>query len=87
MLYVAIWIVCGLAAGSIYRNKGRSYAAAFLAGLVLGPIALILAAITPADRAGQERLALAGGSKKCPACAELVKAEATVCRFCGHRFA
>ena len=27
-----------------------------------------------------------GDTKTCPACAEIVKAAANVCRFCGHRF-
>jgi len=32
-------------------------------------------------------LALLGRSKKCPDCAELVRADARVCKHCGHRFA
>ncbi len=31
-------------------------------------------------------VAAAVDEKKCPDCAEMVKAEARVCRFCGHRF-
>jgi MFS family permease len=30
--------------------------------------------------------AIIKNSRKCPMCAELVKAEARVCRFCGHTF-
>lgn len=86
MLYVVLWLLCGFAAAYIYKNKGRSAVTAFLVGLLLGPIGIILAAITPADRVGQERNALATGMKKCPNCAELVKAEALTCRFCNHKF-
>ena len=81
------WLLCALAAGYIYSQKGRSYAAAFLLGVLLGPIALILAAITPRDESALERKALRSGKiRKCPACAELVQREAKVCRYCGHEF-
>lgn len=82
MLYIILWLLCGLVAGAIYHNKGRPYVTAFLVGLIFGPIGIVLAAITPADAAGQERRALAAGQQKCPHCASLVPAEATVCRYC-----
>lgn len=46
MLYVFIWIICGLIAGYIYAGKGRSWVLGGLAGLVFGPIGVILALIT-----------------------------------------
>ena len=81
------WLLCALAAGYIYSQKGRSYASAFLLGILLGPIALILAAVTAKDEEGLERRALRSGKmRKCPQCAELVKYGARVCRYCGHEF-
>lgn len=82
-----IWFFSALAAASIYRSKGRSEASAFLLGLLLGPIAVVLAALTSTDEAGLEKRALRSRKmRKCPACAELVKWDAKVCRYCGHEF-
>jgi hypothetical protein len=87
MIYVVIWVLCGLVAAAIYQNKGRSWGAAFLVGLIFGPIGVILAALTPANPAGQAQRALSGGAaKKCPQCAELVQPDAKICRYCQHVF-
>ena len=43
MIYVGIWVVCGLCAGTIYQQKGRSFGVGFLAGVILGPLGLLLA--------------------------------------------
>jgi len=41
-----ILILCALAAGSINRGRGHSYATGFLLGAILGPAGVVLAAIT-----------------------------------------
>lgn len=85
MLYVILWLACGGIAASIYRNKGRSWAIGLIAGLLLGPIAVLLAAISGTDAAAKEQRELnSGSSQKCPHCAELIRSDAKVCRFCGR---
>jgi hypothetical protein len=68
-----IWIaVCGLVGGMIGKSKGQT-AGGVVAGIMLGPVGwLIVALVRPV------------GQRKCPYCAEQVKQEATVCRFCSR---
>ncbi len=77
-----IWLGCGIAAGHIHQQRGRSMETGFWAGVLLGPLGVLLALVSKPDPAGLERAALSGGKRKCPSCAELVQAEAKVCRYC-----
>lgn len=71
-------------AGAIASRKGRRAVTYFLLSMLLTPlIGILLALVARPDtqKVEQEKIA-SGQGRKCPFCAEVVKAEATICRFC-----
>jgi hypothetical protein len=79
MIWVLVWVICVFIAGFIAGAKGRSTLEAVALALLLGPIGLLIEALLP-NRSSKGTPAW----RVCPMCAECVRVEAKVCRYCGH---
>ncbi|MBA7538703.1 hypothetical protein ES705_30980 [subsurface metagenome] len=84
-----IWIIAiliGLIPAAIAKNKGYNFFLWWFFGASLFIVALPWAIIMKPNQTIVERENMKDIMQKCPECAEIVKREARVCRFCGYEF-
>jgi hypothetical protein len=78
MEFIIFWIFLSVLVGVFASSKKRSGVGWFFLSLIISPLITFIILLV----AGSPQ----GILKKCPKCAEEVKAEAQVCRFCGYEF-
>jgi hypothetical protein len=85
MLILVFALLIGLLPAFIAQRKGHDFVLWWIYGSALFIVALPHALLIKPDLKQIERDKLWSGEfRRCPFCAELIKGEASLCRFCGR---
>ena len=80
--FFVLWIGSAIVASRLSEEKGQGGGIGAFLGLVLGPLGLLIIALTADNPEGLQRVAIRKGIRPCPACAEFIRREARKCRYC-----
>lgn len=85
MTIAIFWVLFAVAVGVFASNRGRSGFGWFIFSMVLSPLLGLIFCAVSQDLSAKEAQSgpSAATHTKCPACAEFVLPEATVCKHCG----
>jgi hypothetical protein len=84
IIILGIWGGFALIPAAIARGKGRNGLEWWVYGFFIWPVALIHALLLSATEEARTQELKNQGHRKCPFCAEMVKPDATVCRYCNR---
>lgn len=76
------WLVLSIAVGVWAHNKGHTGVGWFFLALVISPLLAGIFCALSKDRKAAARQPSRKSHVKCPACAEFVLPEATICKHC-----
>jgi len=81
---IVVWLLLSACVGVYARNKEFSFITHFFGSLILSPVIGFIATLLSnpnLEKAEKVRIK-AENLKKCDSCAELIKAEAKICKHC-----